>query len=65
MKCKYCGKEIPDTRKDSIGRKLTKKTNFCNNNQKCRNAFYRDKNREKYTKYMREYYLKHKETKGT
>jgi hypothetical protein len=55
--CEYCKKEIPLERIDSLGRKLTKKARFCNNNQKCRNAFYRDKNRETYKKYMRDYYI--------
>jgi hypothetical protein len=60
-KCLYCGKDIPLIRKDSLGRDLTKTTKFCNNNQKCRNAFFRSTHRKHYKEYMHNYYMEHKE----
>lgn len=52
--CKYCGKPIPKFKFDSLGRKLTKTSDFCNNNRKCRNAYWRDQNRDLYRELMRE-----------
>ena len=59
--CLNCGKPIPKVKYDSLGRKNTRTSNYCNNNKLCRNAYIRNHNRKKYKKYMAKYYLDHPE----
>ncbi|MBA7709153.1 hypothetical protein ES703_118065 [subsurface metagenome] len=59
--CLNCGKPIPKIKYDTLGRKNTRTSNYCNNNKKCRNAYLRKRNPKKYHDYMQKYYLDHPE----
>ena len=56
--CKFCGRPIPKIKIDIVGRKNTRTSDYCNNNQKCRNNYLRKQNPKKYKNYMKSYYLK-------
>lgn len=59
--CKECGKSIPKIKIDTLGRKNTRTSNYCNNNRRCRNNYLRKHNLKKYQDYMKDYYKKHPE----
>ena len=59
--CRECGKPIPKIKIDTLGRKNTRTSDYCNNNRKCRNKYLRKQDPKKFKDYMKKYYLKYPE----
>jgi len=55
LKCKYCGKPIPQKTRDAFGRRKTKIKKFCSFN--CYKKWWREQNPD----YYKEYYKNHPE----
>jgi hypothetical protein len=59
--CLNCGGVIPKIKYDSLGRRNTRTSNYCDNNNLCRNQFIIAKDPEKHKNYMKDYYREHPE----
>ncbi len=59
MKCQYCGKEIPDIRYDTFGRRVTRPTKYCS--KQCRNRAIYEANYDRLKEYRKQYYKDHLE----
>lgn len=57
MKCLYCGKEIPEKKEDSLGKKLTKKVKFCRGTD-CYRKWWNKKKKAHIKEYHRKKYLR-------